>query len=212
MWCWLPCGVAGAWCRRSWLGDAAGPAPRLPRAPLPGQRGSSHCGLPVPRAPRAGKPLGECRRFAPGLNVAEVSPPRNTAFELGSLIHVPERKPPASPGPGGCARPGCAAARSGADFRRSRTFWLRGGLSPCVVCALAPLLLMLPVHMCPLLTAMPAFKWVVFVRGSLGKESRTASWGFLLCLRLLSVHYGPAALRNPEFAFGLWPGGTYLGI
>lgn len=165
MLCWLRGGVAGAWGRRSWLGDAAGPAPRLPVALLPGQQGCSHCGLPVQSAALAGKPHCEFRALPEPHD--EVFPPRNTAFKpgLGSLIRIQKIKPPASLPPGGSARPGCAAASSGAHLRRSHTqwhttSWPRGGLAPCVVCALVPLFLMLPDHMCPSprLTALPTFK------------------------------------------------------
>lgn len=71
--------VAGAWDSGLWLGDAAGPAPRLPRALLGSHGGCPHCGLLARSAARVGKPrvsFALCR----SLNVDYMFPLRNTAF------------------------------------------------------------------------------------------------------------------------------------
>ena len=53
--------VAGAWDRGLWLGDAAGPAPRLPRALLANHGDCLHCGLPAQSAAQVRKPESEFR-------------------------------------------------------------------------------------------------------------------------------------------------------
>lgn len=163
MLCWLHCRVAGAWGRRSWLGDAAGPAPRLPMALLPDQRGSSHCGLPVQCAAWAGKTL---RVSSSAQTSAWMRCSRRVTLFLCWLRH---------------SRSGNKATSFSSTWRQCQTRLLRPPVpeqisdahvltgtqhsgreadSHPVVCALAPLLLMLPVHMSPFLrlTAMPTFK------------------------------------------------------
>ncbi|XP_044613276.1 uncharacterized protein [Equus asinus] len=114
--CWQQRRVAGAWGRPRRLGDAAGPAPRPLRALLTGLQGCPHFGLPAQRVARAGEPDGEFRalpkppprRRVPASQCCLLNP------RLGSLLHIPGTKPPASLRPGGRARPGSAATGSGA--------------------------------------------------------------------------------------------------
>lgn len=120
--CWQLSGVAGAWGRPRRLGDAAGPAPRPLRAKLRINKAVPTAGTCA--AGRSGwEPDCEFRALSKPLP-RQVFSPRNAAFcklGRGSLIHIPGTKPPLSFRPGGRARPGSAATRSGVEFTRSHT-------------------------------------------------------------------------------------------
>lgn len=59
--CWLRGGVAGAWGRTLWLGDAAELAPPPSGALLAGQHGCPHCGILAQLATLAAEPDCEFR-------------------------------------------------------------------------------------------------------------------------------------------------------
>lgn len=162
--------MAGAWGRPRWLGDAAGPAQRLPRALLPEQRDCPHCGLPMQSGAQTRKPHYEfCalpkpqrRRGVPATEHCLRKP------GLGSLIHIPGTKPPASLRPRGRARP---------DFTRSHTDTQHPGceVDSHYLAWFVPLLQMSPrpcvlvslgLQLCPSTNALLLLR-VVFGRGTL---------------------------------------------
>lgn len=111
---WLALGAAGA----GW-GTRRGPLHGFPWRCFQASEALPTAGFQCSRR------LGTERLFAgfalcPSLNVDEVFPPRNTVFfepGLGSFIHVPEIKPPASLPPGGSARPGCCGHQFRSRFQ-----------------------------------------------------------------------------------------------
>lgn len=209
--------MAGAWGRPRRLGDAAGPAPRPLRALLTGLQGCPHCGLPAQRVARAGEPDGEFRalpkppprRRVPASQCCLLNP------RLGSLLHIPGTKPPASLRPGGRARPGSAATGSGAlshahvltgtqhasrEVDSPQPAWLVPSL-PCSECPQSVRARLLGIQLCPRTDVLLILR--VSLAGGVWEGGSDCFLRFLLCVRLLSSRCGSAPLRVSEFAFAL---------
>lgn len=162
--------MAGAWGRPRWLGDAAGPTQRLPRALLPRHRDCPHCRLPMQSGAQTRKPHYEFRALSKPQRRLGAPATEHCLRKhgLGSLIHIPGTKPPASIRPRGRARP---------DFTRSLTGTQHSACEVDSHCLawFVPLLQMSPsprvpvslgLHLCPSTNAL-LLHWVVFGRGTL---------------------------------------------